>query len=150
MDLESPLPTRAFPDLAINLASARRFNECSVMSPVMRRANVLAENRGHVCGHWHRNGSEGCNFPCSRVIAAAARLPRPRSLACTHAGQNSISSVHRHHRPRCRRFVACEPITENADVKWRTKRSAKNALRSLHVINFTYHPEDTRRNKVSI
>jgi len=33
MDLESPLPARAFPDHATNLASARRFNECSVMSP---------------------------------------------------------------------------------------------------------------------
>lgn len=116
------------------------------------RANVLAENRGHVCGRWHRSGSEGCDFPCSRVIAAAARLPRPRSLACTHADR----TVHR----QCIVIVvAVAPVRANRPprmpgVKWRNercekKKKKKNAPRSLHVINFTHHPEDTRRNKVS-
>ena len=39
LDLESPLPARAFPDLATNLASARRFNECSVMSPDVQKCS---------------------------------------------------------------------------------------------------------------
>lgn len=31
--LELPLPARAFPDLATDLASAQRFDECSMTSP---------------------------------------------------------------------------------------------------------------------
>lgn len=109
-------------------------------------ANVLAENRGHVKrGHWRRSGSEGCVLPCSRVIAAAARPPRPCSLACTHADRNSTSSVHRHHhRRRC--SVRASRLLRMP--VW-SEEQAKNAPRSLHVVDFTYHLEDTRKNKVS-
>lgn len=52
---------------------------------------------------------------------------------------------------------ACESTTEKCrcEVKRakrcgkRKEKKKKNAPRSLHVVDFTYHPEDTRRNKVS-
>jgi len=128
-----PLPARAFPDLA----SARRFGEYLVTSPDVR--NVLAENRGHVCGRWRRCDSERCNFPCSRVITAAAQLPRPRSLACTHADK----TVH------CQCIVLVVVVVVAACVRadyreWRCEveesSAAKNAPRSLYVVNFVYHP----------
>jgi len=141
--LKPPLSARAF--VATNLASVRHFVEYQWQS---WHANVLAENRGHVKrGHWRRSGSEGCVLPCSRVIAAAARPPRPCSLACTHADRNSTSSVHRHHHRRRRRCSVRASRLPRMPV-W-SEEQAKNAPRSLHVVDFTYHLEDTRKNKVS-
>lgn len=154
-DLKLPLPSRALSGISRLISRVRGISMNAGSDNLLTCVNVLAENRGHVKrGRWRRSGSEGCARPCSRVIAAAARLPRPHSLACTHADR----TVHR----QCIVIIAVVVVVVIAvapcvradhwecqcEVKSPSAAKKRSAI-SLHVVNFTYHPEDTRRNKVS-